>query len=93
MNERIKQLERQAIIGVLKGNDPDRDVDRMYISAEFTKKFAELIVRECTEIALEQKKWVEDQKVHNPEDESWNKARIQQSQHIVDKIKLHFGVE
>ena len=51
MNERIKQLERQAIIGVLKGNDPDRDVDRMYISAEFTKKFAELIIRECAEIA------------------------------------------
>jgi len=56
-------------------------------------KFAELIVRECAEIALEQKKWVEDMKVHNPEDEVWNKARIQQSQHIVDKIKQHFGVE
>ncbi len=56
-------------------------------------KFAQLIVRECAEIALEQKKWVEDMKVHNPEDEVWNKARIQQSQHIVDKIKQHFGVE
>jgi hypothetical protein len=53
MNERIKQLERQAIIDVLNGNDPDGDVDRMYISAEFTKKFAELIVRECAEICLE----------------------------------------
>ena len=57
------------------------------------KKFAELIVRECAEIALEQKKWVEDMKVHNPHDEVWNKARIQQSQHIVDKIKEHFGVK
>ena len=47
MNERIRQLERQAMISVLNGNDPDGDVDRMYISAEFTKKFAELIVAEC----------------------------------------------
>jgi hypothetical protein len=57
------------------------------------ERFAELIVRECAEIALEQKKWVEDMKVHNPNDEAWNRARIQQSQHIVNKIKQHFGVE
>ena len=50
MNERIKQLERQAIIDVLNGNDPDGDVDRMYISAEFTKKFAQLIVKECSKV-------------------------------------------
>ena len=56
-------------------------------------KFAELIVRECANVALEQKKWVEDMKAHNPHDETWNQARIQQSQHIVEKIKQHFGVE
>ena len=50
MNERIRELERQAMIGVLNGNDPDGDVDRMYIPAEFTKKFAELIVGECVEV-------------------------------------------
>jgi len=57
------------------------------------EKFAELIVRECAGIALEQKKWVEDMKVHNPHDEHWNKARIQQSQRIVDKILEHFEVK
>ena len=50
MNERIRQLERQAMISVLNGNDPDGDVDGMYISAEFTKKFAEMIVRECIDV-------------------------------------------
>jgi len=57
------------------------------------ERFAELIVRECVNVALEQKKWVENQEVFNPHDESWNRARIQQSQHIVDKIKEHFGIE
>jgi exoribonuclease II len=51
VNQRIRELERQALSGVLNGNDPDGDVDRMYIPAEFTKKFAELIVRECMEVA------------------------------------------
>ena len=86
MNERIRQLAEQAgytkdMFGVGHWDMPE------------CQKFAELIVRECAEIALEQKKWVEDMKVHNPHDEVWNKARIQQSQHIVDKIKQHFGVE
>jgi hypothetical protein len=53
MNERIQKLERQAMISVLNGNDPDGDVDRMYISAEFTKKFAELIVRECAGVGYD----------------------------------------
>lgn len=80
MNERILELMKQA----------DYPAPELALRAH---KLAELIVRECAEIALEQKKWVEDMKVHNPEDEVWNRARIQQSQHIVDKIKQHFGVE
>jgi hypothetical protein len=36
---------------VLNGNDHDGDVEKMYIPAEFTKKLAELIVRECAKIA------------------------------------------
>ena len=47
MNERIRQLEQQAMSIVLNGNDPDSDVDKMYIPSEFTKKFAELIVADC----------------------------------------------
>jgi hypothetical protein len=86
MNERIRQLYIQAINDTK--HDPADD-----INIQIAGKFAQLIVRECAEIALEQKKWVEDMKVHNSHDEVWNKARIQQSQHIVDKIKEHFGVE
>ena len=51
-----------------------------------------MIIQECMDIALDKKKWVEDQVVFDPRDQAWNKARIQQSQHIVDKIKQHFGV-
>ena len=51
MNERIRELQQQAMSIVLNGNDPDSDVDKMYIPSEFTKKFAELIVRECAGIA------------------------------------------
>lgn len=53
MNERIQELEQQAVSIVLNGNDPDSDVDKMYIPSEFTKKFAELIVKECADIANE----------------------------------------
>ena len=88
MNERIKELAEQAenyaYNAVVGGSE---------CQEAFIKKFAELIVQECAGIALEQKKWVEDMKVHNPHDEQWNKARIQQSQRIVDKIAEHFGVE
>jgi hypothetical protein len=79
MNERIKQLERQAIIGVLKGNDPDGDVDRMYISAEFTKKFAELIVRECLSIV-------------EPTEDSGDEWCVT-LKGTAQEIKKHFGVE
>ena len=47
MNERIKELNLQAMSIVMNGNDPDGDIEQMYIPSEFTKKFAELIVREC----------------------------------------------
>jgi hypothetical protein len=50
MNQRIQELQHQAISLVLNGNDPDGDVERMYIPAEFTTKFAELIVRECAQV-------------------------------------------
>ena len=83
MNERIRELALQADLMRYPS-------DGINIKIE---KFAELIVKECVNVALEQKKWVEDQKVFNPLDESWNRARIQQSQRIVDKITQHFGVE
>ena len=47
MNERIKELNLQAMSIVMNGNDPDGDIEQMYIPSEFTKKFAKLIVKEC----------------------------------------------
>ena len=91
MNERIRELAVQARKYAWENETHwSADAER---EALFEQKFAELIVRECANVALEQKKWVEDMKAHNPHDETWNQARIQQSQHIVEKIKQHFGVE
>lgn len=91
MNERIKELAEQA------GFFPELNWDHTEWRAaghdNTFEKFTELIVRECANVALEQKKWVEDMIVFNPQDKQWNLARIQQSQRIVDKIKEHFGVE
>ena len=47
MNERIKELNLQALMEVLNGQDPDNDTDKMYIPNVFAEKFAELIVKEC----------------------------------------------
>lgn len=90
MNKRIQELAEQSTTIV------DQIGAQGYASsyARFDReKFAGLIVEDCLNVALEQKKWVENQEVFNPRDIDWNKARIQQSQHIVDKIKQHFGVE
>ncbi len=91
MNKRMIELYRQAQV-------PDTAIDPSnnmpYETTRFSAdKFAELIVRECMNIADGQKKWVEDMEVFNEHDAAWNRARIQQSQQIVDKIKQHFGVE
>ena len=94
MNERIKELKEQAWTLV---SEEERANGKLYEAREqwerCDERFAELIVRECMSIADGQKKWVEDMEVFNEQDATWNKARIQQSQQIVDKIKQHFGVE
>jgi len=88
MNQQIRELAEQAE----KYADDNFKGEPTYSDA-YDSKFAELIVQECVNVALEQKKWVEDMAVHNSNDEAWNRARIQQSKHIVNKIKEHFGVE
>ena len=82
MNERIKELAEQASQKFSQFGERDS-----------WEKFAELIVRECIDVGIAQKKWVENQEVFDPRDKDWNLARIQQSQRIVDKIREHFGVE
>ena len=48
MNERIRQLAKQAGVG-----DNWNKADWYSMSPEMLEKFAELIVRECAEICLE----------------------------------------
>lgn len=85
MNERMLELAKQAEWLANRGDNVDTVV--------MMGKFGELIILDCMDVALDRKKWVEDQVVFDPRDHAWNKARVQQSQHIVDKIKEHFGVE
>ena len=63
MNERIKELNLQAMSIVMNGNDPDSDVDKMYIPSEFTKKFAELIVRECAQLADNSPQYIDGREI------------------------------
>ena len=80
MNEQIRELNLQAISLVLNGNDPDSDVEKMYIPAEFTKKLAELIVRECAQVS-------EDDITDG------DACCTNTAYRISRQIKKHFGVE
>ena len=72
MNERIKLLSLQASDSI-----PD-DVSAEHAMYIFQKKFAELIVAECADVAWR----------NTPETEE-----LEYSHLISDKIKQHFGVE
>ena len=70
MNERIRQLAERA-------SEIDGD-DLLYYHPVFAKKFAELIVQECTKVILETPvKYTEIDIMHI----------------IRDNVKAHFGVE
>jgi len=50
MNERIRELVRQAVesVDIVTGNESlDDELAKMYIPDCFSEKFAELIVKEC----------------------------------------------
>jgi len=93
MNKQIIKLAEQAKGFVDLNQHVGGSNGCMIYTYDGLEKFAELIVKECMAIADEQKKYVEDMEVFNEQDANWNRARIQQSQQIVDKIKEHFGVE
>ncbi|CAB4221377.1 hypothetical protein UFOVP1636_275 [uncultured Caudovirales phage] len=82
MNERIRELNLQAMSIVMNGSDPDGDVDKMYIPLEFTKKFAELIVRECASKV----DWIYAEKGITIDGVNFTVTQG-------DLIKQHFGVE
>ena len=74
MNERIKQLAEQAT-SYMPGQPP---YDGLTFDMFDKEKFAELIIKECSNIAWQ----------HTPETEE-----LEYSHLIKDKILAHFGVE
>jgi len=83
MNERIRELVRQAVesVDIVTGNESlDDELAKMYIPDCFSEKFAELIVRET--ISVLQKRFMGDL---NRED--------MEVRRCIEDVKKHFGVE
>jgi len=81
MNERIRRLMEQAVISI-----DGQTFGKTYIPDEFTEKFAELIVRDCLDIAFEVRgKPATDTHYVIGYDRACEK--------MIDAIKEHFGVE
>ena len=56
MNNQLRKIVEQAVsaVDIVTGNEAlDDELAKMYIPDCFAEKFAELIVRECLDIALE----------------------------------------
>ena len=97
MNIRFQELAEQATTKIhfrLDPNtykhidDPDGDLERV----EFDKqKFAELIVRECADLFVDQKYMILNP--HEPFANERVRALKQHDKDTVKKIKQHFGVE
>jgi hypothetical protein len=83
MNERIQQLAEQA--GIYKLNLSD---ETEYWIIE---KFAELIVRECAELFVDQKYMILNP--HEPFANERVRTLKEHDKDTVRKIKQHFGVE
>ena len=88
MNERIKTLAEQAGISL-----SQKDFSYYWVeSAEDIEKFAELIVRECAGLFVDQKYMILNP--HEPfANERVRWALKQHDKDTVRKIKQHFGVE
>jgi hypothetical protein len=96
MNERIRELNLQALCEVMNGPDPDGDVfNKMYIPSEFTKKFAELIVLECMRTCDEtQATYLKHRKASDDFQDKNIYAEGEAACDIIKyKMKKQFGVE
>jgi hypothetical protein len=84
MNEKIRLLAEQAFVVTTDGKVG-------HVNTHIVEKFAELIVRECAGLFIDQKYMI-----LNPT-ELFAKERVQalkdHDKHTVKKIKQHFGVE
>jgi hypothetical protein len=78
MNERIKKLKEQATSYTWNGNDVTEELDE--------EKFAELIVRECLDIASEVRG-------EPATDTHYVIGYDRACEKMIDGIKEHFGVE
>jgi hypothetical protein len=81
MNERIKQLALEAfepINDMASEGIADRHTFNMHWFQLYNQKFAELIVRECGDVAY---------------NAYWENPETVRGIHIKEKIKQHFGVE
>ena len=85
MNERIKELLTQA------GFSFDENGELNTLAAKRVKKFAELIVRECADLFVDQKYMILNP--HEPFANERVRALKQHDKDTVKKIKQHFGVE
>jgi len=84
MNERIRELVRQAVVAVdiVTGNEAlDDELAKMYIPDCFSEKFAELIVAECLGIV--------DDAERGGSNEIWDNA----VKFIRRDLQEHFGVK
>ena len=86
MNERIRELVRQAVesVDIVTGNESlDDELAKMYIPDCFSEKFAELIVRECLKICQNHPSIIFKNE--------WDADVV--STDIVSRLESHFGVE
>ena len=96
MNERLKEIEKQATrrieTKVRKGgwdNDREPYEYKTVVDTFFDKeKFAELIVRECSKVITDLPNRMVDAEL-SPYNEGWRNGRLLAKEHI----EQHFGVE
>jgi len=100
MNERIKELIMQAGDYVnevytppVRSKTPGKIWEDGHIDwhTQFNEKFAELIVRECAELFVDQKYMILNP--HEPFANERVRALKEHDKDTVRKIKHHFGVE
>ena len=97
MNNQLRKIVEQAVsaIDIVTGNEAlDDELAKMYIPDCFAEKFAELIVRECVKIALDE--IVADEEIDKSDDIEDRCYLRGNNGGIVDAvvaIKQHFGVE
>ena len=99
MNKRIRELAEQAVKAVdnpFPSNPLNDELEKMYIPDCFAEKFAELIVRECAEIA-KKKAFIIMQKAEEyaaDKEEMINATSAAFQLEILEQeIRKHFGDE